>query len=101
MTGLPELTTTGENRHTEDGGLVVEGLTIVTDGHGTPVVEDISFRVAPAKLRIFSAWREKVCASPRAGCASTVSTSWGSTTRTCKRHAADWSRTCRKILRAV
>ena len=50
MTGLPELTTTGENRHTEDGGLVVEGLTIVTDGHGTPVVEDISFRVAPGQV---------------------------------------------------
>ena len=50
MTGLPELTTTGENRHTEDGGLVVEELTIVTDGHGTPVVEDISFRVAPGQV---------------------------------------------------
>ena len=50
MTSLPELTTTGGNTLTEDGGLVVEGLTIVTDGHGTPVVEDISFRVAPGQV---------------------------------------------------
>ncbi|MDT5148669.1 MAG: peptide/nickel transport system ATP-binding protein ddpF [Mycobacterium sp.] len=31
-------------------GLVVEGLTVVTDGRGTPVVEDISFRVAPGQV---------------------------------------------------
>jgi peptide/nickel transport system ATP-binding protein len=31
-------------------GLVVQGLTVVTEGRGTPVVEDISFRVAPGQV---------------------------------------------------
>ena len=31
-------------------GLVVEGLTVVTDGAGAPVVEDISFEVAPGQV---------------------------------------------------
>jgi peptide/nickel transport system ATP-binding protein len=30
--------------------LVVEGLTVVTEGRGTPVVEDISFRVPPGQV---------------------------------------------------
>src|SRR4029077_9099626 len=34
----------------DDGGLVVEGLTVVTEGRGTPVVEDITFRVARGQV---------------------------------------------------
>jgi peptide/nickel transport system ATP-binding protein len=47
MTGLPEVVANpGGNTRSDDSGLVVEGLTVVTEGRGTPVVEDITFRVA-------------------------------------------------------
>jgi peptide/nickel transport system ATP-binding protein len=34
----------------DDSGLVVEGLTVVTEGRGTPVVEDISFAVPAGQV---------------------------------------------------
>jgi peptide/nickel transport system ATP-binding protein len=51
MTDLPELATLPRETvpPTRDG-LVVEGLTVVTEVRGTPVVEDISFRVAPGQV---------------------------------------------------
>ena len=51
MTGLPEVVADpGGNTRSDDGGLVVEGLTVVTEGRGTPVVEDITFRVARGQV---------------------------------------------------
>ncbi|MDT5200529.1 MAG: peptide/nickel transport system ATP-binding protein ddpF [Mycobacterium sp.] len=51
MTDLPELATLPRETAPPTGdGLVVEGLTVVTDVRGTPVVEDISFRVAPGQV---------------------------------------------------
>ena len=46
MTGLPEVVADPGGNTRSDGGLVVEGLTVVTEGRGTPVVEDVTFRVA-------------------------------------------------------
>jgi len=51
MTDLPELATLArETAPPAREGLVVEGLTVVTEVRGTPVVEDISFRVAPGQV---------------------------------------------------
>src|SRR6478735_3777777 len=51
MTGLPEVVADpGGNTRSDDSGLVVEGLTVVTEGRGTPVVEDITFRVARGQV---------------------------------------------------
>jgi peptide/nickel transport system ATP-binding protein len=51
MTDLPELATLArETAPPTRDGLVVEGLTVVTEVRGTPVVEDISFRVAPGQV---------------------------------------------------
>src|SRR3981189_478758 len=51
MTDLPELTLLPrETAPPARDGLVVEGLTVVTEVRGTPVVEDISFRVAPGQV---------------------------------------------------
>ena len=51
MTGLPEVAADPSgNTRSDDGGLVVEGLTVVTEGRGTPVVEDITFRVARGQV---------------------------------------------------
>jgi peptide/nickel transport system ATP-binding protein len=51
MTELPELVTLPrETTPSTEDGLVVEGLTVVTEVRGTPVVEDISFRVAPGQV---------------------------------------------------
>jgi peptide/nickel transport system ATP-binding protein len=50
MTGSTDLATAPESAVATQDGLVVEGLTVVTEGHGTPVVEDITFRVAPGQV---------------------------------------------------
>jgi peptide/nickel transport system ATP-binding protein len=51
MTDLPELATLPrETVPPSRDGLVVEGLTVVTEVRGTPVVEDISFRVASGQV---------------------------------------------------
>jgi peptide/nickel transport system ATP-binding protein len=49
MTGVFAEPTPGRVRPAE-AGLVVEGLTVVTERRGTPVVEDINFRVAPGQV---------------------------------------------------
>ena len=47
MTACPNGACPDESeQHRRRDGLVVEGLTVVTEGRGTPVVEDISFEVA-------------------------------------------------------
>ncbi len=51
MTDLPEWPLSPRrDRTAQQDGLVVEGLTVVTEGRGTPVVEDITFRVAPGQV---------------------------------------------------
>jgi peptide/nickel transport system ATP-binding protein len=51
MNDLPELATLPrETAPPARDGLVVEGLTVVTEVRGTPVVEDISFRVASGQV---------------------------------------------------
>ena len=50
MTEMREVMMSDATAHRADSGLVVEGLTVVTEKHGTPVVEDISFRVAPGQV---------------------------------------------------
>ena len=45
MTGLPVAKAPKVAADPSQDGLVVEGLTVVTEGRGTPVVEDITFRV--------------------------------------------------------
>jgi peptide/nickel transport system ATP-binding protein len=50
MTGLADVATARESAVSAQDGLVVEGLTVVTEGRGTPVVEDITFRVAPGQV---------------------------------------------------
>ena len=86
MTDLPELATLRrETAPSTRDGLVVEGLTVVTEVR-TPVVEHL-FRAAPGQVlgwwnrperapsvRRFSAGA-KGCASRQAGCASAASTS--------------------------
>ena len=46
MTEMREVVMSSQTSAEPMRGLVVEGLTVVTEGHGTPVVEDISFRGA-------------------------------------------------------
>lgn len=50
MTGVREVVTNDKNAGLPQTGLVVEGLTIVTEGHQTPVVEDVGFKVAPGHV---------------------------------------------------
>lgn len=50
MTEVHEVAMNADNAGPTDAGLVVEDLTVVTERRGTPVVEDISFRVAPGRV---------------------------------------------------
>jgi len=50
MTGLPAVAPTAETALPTRDGLVVEGLTVVTEDRGTPVVEDITFHVTPGQV---------------------------------------------------
>jgi peptide/nickel transport system ATP-binding protein len=50
MTEVREAHMHREDQHGNQPGLTVEGLTVVTAGRGTPVVEDISFHLAPGKV---------------------------------------------------
>lgn len=51
MTRLREPSTKHDTGARQAGsGLIVDGLTVVTKGRGTPVVEDISFQVTPGQV---------------------------------------------------
>jgi peptide/nickel transport system ATP-binding protein len=50
MTEAHEVAIHPEHKEHDKTGLTVEGLTVVTAGYNTPVVEDISFRVAPGQV---------------------------------------------------
>jgi peptide/nickel transport system ATP-binding protein len=50
MTDLSAVAPQRERNTVTSDGLCVEGLTVVTDGHGTPVVENISFEVPPGQV---------------------------------------------------
>jgi peptide/nickel transport system ATP-binding protein len=51
MTQAREITTYATNGAGEDArGLVVDGLSVVTTGQGTPVVADIDFQVSPGRV---------------------------------------------------
>jgi peptide/nickel transport system ATP-binding protein len=50
MTGVREAATDGQNAGQPQPGLVVEGLTVVTEGRQTPVVQDVGFAVAPGQV---------------------------------------------------
>ncbi|MBE1551814.1 peptide/nickel transport system ATP-binding protein [Mycobacterium sp. OAS707] len=50
MTGVREVATDDRDAGAPEAGLLVEGLTVVTEGRQTPVVQDVGFAVAPGHV---------------------------------------------------